>query len=461
MAAKFSFHAPTRQHCHICESYSQDELGILDAHNAKASSASKFPVHNWFYFVLGYSPDFPDFLLDRENVNESTKVVDPFMGTGTTLIACKDRGITSGGIDANNYFYDVVKAKTNWNIDANKAEILFSDIINEYQKNILNFTDNDEVSSSENNQLDIFENKISFKAYATQHRPEMLVEKYLSDLPFVKLLLIKQAINKFVKEVDLLDFFNLAISSIIVPVSNVRYGPGFGVGKAKYDVDVLEHFTKKFQKMINDLNQKTPTQKSTKVDFHLGDAREISKYFEENSVDLMITSPPYPGDHEYTKHTRLELIFMDYANNLKEFRTIKQRMIRGSTTNIYKDDNDKEFVQKFDSIKKVVELIDFRLKEDNATSGFEKLYTRLVQEYFGGMYKQFLESYKILKPGGKYSLLVSDSHAFKMVHIETAKILAEMALDIGFSDTKIELWQSKKTTSHSYLLRENIVTLIK
>lgn len=461
MAAKFSFHAPTRQHCHICESYSQDELGILDAHNAKASSASKFPVHNWFYFVLGYSPDFPDFLLDRENVNESTKVVDPFMGTGTTLIACKDRGITSGGIDANNYFYDVVKAKTNWNIDTNKAEILFSDIINEYQKNILNFTDNDEVSSSENNQLDIFENKISFKAYATQHRPEMLVEKYLSDLPFVKLLLIKQAINKFVKEVDLLDFFNLAISSIIVPVSNVRYGPGFGVGKAKYDVDVLEHFTKKFQKMINDLNQKTSTQKSTKVDFHLGDAREISKYFEENSVDLMITSPPYPGDHEYTKHTRLELIFMDYANNLKEFRTIKQRMIRGSTTNIYKDDNDKELVQKFDSIKKVVELIDFRLKEDNATSGFEKLYTRLVQEYFGGMYKQFLESYKILKPGGKYSLLVSDSHAFKMVHIETAKILAEMALDIGFSDTKIELWQSKKTTSHSYLLRENIVTLIK
>lgn len=461
MAAKFSFHAPTRQHCHICESYSQDELGILDAHKAKASSASKFPVHNWFYFVLGYSPDFPNFLLDREKVNESTKIVDPFMGTGTTLIACKDRGIISGGVDANNYFYDVVKAKTNWNIDTDKAEILFNNIIEEYQNNILIFSENDKIPNSENNQLDIFENKISFKSYAAQHRPEMLVEKYLSDIPFVKLLLIKQAINKLVKEVDLLDFFNLAISSIIVPVSNVRYGPGFGVGKAKYDVDVIDYFTKKIQQMINDLNQKTTSQKNTKVDFHLGDAREISKYFEKNSVDLMITSPPYPGDHEYTKHTRLELIFMDYANNLKEFRTIKQRMIRGSTTNIYKDDNDKELVQKFDSIKDIVELIDFRLKEDNATSGFEKLYTRLVQEYFGGMYKHFLESYKILKPGGKYSLLVSDSHAFKMVHIETAKILAEMALDIGFSDTKIELWQSKKTTSHSYLLRENIVTLIK
>lgn len=457
--ANFTYHPPTRDYCAVCETLLQNKsMPVIEMLNGKASSASNFPIHNWYYFVLGYTPKFPDFILEREGMTSNHFVVDPFMGSGTTLVACKHKGIPSAGIDANDYFIDVVNTKTNWNIDIEKLKCYRDKIIASITELFNGF-------KSENNtehQDHLFtQEKLVWENYTRQHRQEMMSERYISNIPFAKLHLLKQQTDNLVQEKTLKSFFDLAISSIIVPVSNVNYGPGFGVAKAKIDVDVLDVFTKKINRMISDMLLVKDNQRKTSVEIKHGDSREITKHFAVESVDLMITSPPYPGDHEYTKHTRLELIFMGYASDIHEFRTIKKRMIRGSTTNIYKEDIDGQHVKHFQSIQKVTKLIEQRLIDDNATSGFEKLYTRLVWEYFGGMYRMLTETKKVLKRGGKISLLVSDSHAFKMVHILTANILAEIGLDIGYTNAKIELWQDKPSTSHNYHLRENILTLTK
>jgi len=78
----FKFHPPTRDFCHICEELNkQVKKPIIDSENGKASSASNFPIHNWYYFVLGYSPEYPDFILKRERISADHYVVDPFMGS--------------------------------------------------------------------------------------------------------------------------------------------------------------------------------------------------------------------------------------------------------------------------------------------------------------------------------------------------------------------------------------------
>jgi DNA modification methylase len=213
--------------------------------------------------------------------------------------------------------------------------------------------------------------------------------------------------------------------------------------------------------MITDLEVLSPEAKSTCANVFLGNSRELEAILPKDSIDLMITSPPYPGDHEYTKHTRLELIFMNYASSLKDFRRIKERLMRSATTNIYRSDNEAQFVRDIKSISEATELIDRRLKDSNATSGFEKLYTKLVWEYFGGMFLNLRGVQQALKKGGKIYLLISDSHAFKMVHIETAKILAEIGLKVGFEKFEIRLWQDKISTSHKYHIPENILILTK
>jgi DNA modification methylase len=250
------------------------------------------------------------------------------------------------------------------------------------------------------------------------------------------------------------------LSAVLVPCSNIKYGPGFGISKKAREVDVLDIFREKVLRIAEDLRRpEIRSNRKIGSKIILGDARNLSSIIERNSIDAMITSPPYPGDHEYTKHSRIELIWCEMANNKSEFQMIKKRMLRGSTTNVYREDSLGELVSSISSIRAVTDEIDVRLKADGASSGFEKLYTKLVWEYFGGMYLVFCEARKVLKPSAPFSLLVSDSHAFKMVHIATADLLSEVAKLAGFTSFEQKVWQVKKTTSHGYSLAESILTL--
>lgn len=458
----FTFHPPTGRSCKVCERL---EVGdrlhpIIDSQNGKASSANNFPFHNWYNFVLGYSPQFPEYMLDREGITPGHLVADPFMGSGTTLVVCKSKTIPSIGIDANNFMVDSARVKLRWDVNIRE--------LREYRDHLLHHIElafgRYRWHEQAHVQMSLFAppaaEQMDYSGLLTR-RPALLLEKYLSNKPFAKACLIADTIAELLPENPLREFFDLALTAIIVPISNIRYGPGFGVAKPKDDVDVLEIYTAKVNRMIADLESTGEHQRKTPAETSLGDARCLSRYFARESVDLMITSPPYPGDHEYTKHTRLELLFRGYASNLRELQTIKKRMIRASTTNLYHTDNDRAVIADLKSIQDVTDLIQERLHEDGATSGFEKLYTKLVWEYFGGMYKVLAECLKVLRPGGKIALLVSDSHAFKMVHIETACILQELGERLGYVNPEIVLWQNKTSTSHQYHLRENVLILRK
>lgn len=461
----FSFHPPTGRPCDVCDELHAHDTSnpIIGTHDGKASSANNFPFHNWYNFVLGYSPQFPEYILRREQVQKTDVVLDPFMGTGTTLITCKQNQIPSEGLDANDFIVDAARVKLNWCLDTKVLSQFRDELAGRVEEVFQTYLWGQEEQSF---QLSLFvrqtdDAKQDYRLYVAPRRAGMLLQKYISDKPLARALIIDDVIKATVPSGPVQEFFNLALTSIIVPISNVRYGPGFGMTKPRDDAPVLDMFLEKLDRMIKDLKQTTEGQRATPSNVQLGDTRCLSQYFAANSVSLMMTSPPYPGDHEYTKHTRLELTVRGYATTHHEFRLIKRRMIRASTTNIFKEDRDKEAVLDLKSIQTLTELIQRRLDEDGATSGFEKLYTKLVWEYFGGMHLALKECYTVLRPGGKIALLVSDSHAFKMVHIQTASILQEIGLRLGFVNPEIILWQLKPSTSHKYWLRENILILSK
>jgi len=151
----------------------------------------------------------------------------------------------------------------------------------------------------------------------------MLDKRYISEKPLIKIYKLKQAIEN-VTSSDNKELFMFALKSILISVSNIKYGPGFGIGKIKDDADVITFFNDKAIMMISDLQGLTKKQVSTKSKTLLGDSRELSKAVASSSVSLIITSPPYPGDHEYTKHSRVELIFSGIATDIASFRDIKK-----------------------------------------------------------------------------------------------------------------------------------------
>jgi adenine-specific DNA methylase len=58
-------------------------------------------VHDWYRFVLSYPPHLVRDYLTRFKVSSDMTVLDPFCGTGTTLVECKKLGVPSVGIEAN------------------------------------------------------------------------------------------------------------------------------------------------------------------------------------------------------------------------------------------------------------------------------------------------------------------------------------------------------------------------
>jgi len=422
--------------CPICEELQRNpQITVAERDfSSRIAKASDCPIHNWYTYVHTYSPKFVEYEILKKEITSDQQVLDPFVGTGTTLVECKLRGINSTGVDALDFLVFASKTKTEWEIDCNELK----SVVQELERN---------VKENLTHKINLYE------------RPELLKEPYISSKPLAKLLLIKKAISNL-EDGKIKDILNLAFAAIIVPSSNVRYGPNFGLIKPRDDVDVFRLFKEKIARIISDLEYVQKLKSTGKSRAIMGDSRTLTSIFNEK-FDHVITSPPYPQEHDYSRQVRLEIVFFDYVKNIRELRALKQKMLRASTRNVYSTDNESQYVTKFKEIVELMIKIERRVKETKGTSGFEKLYSKLVGEYFGGMYRSLEGIYDVLEPRGTAALLVGDSHCFKMVHIPTAGLLGQLALDIGFKKYELEIWQNIKSTAHKYLIPEYILELYK
>ena len=58
-------------------------------------------VHDWYRFVLSFPPHLIRKYAERFGLSPGATVLDPFSGTGTTLVECKKLGMASIGIERN------------------------------------------------------------------------------------------------------------------------------------------------------------------------------------------------------------------------------------------------------------------------------------------------------------------------------------------------------------------------
>ena len=57
-------------------------------------------AHDWYRFILAFPPHLVRSYLDNFGVTLSRTVLDPFSGTGTTVVECKKQGVPSIGVEA-------------------------------------------------------------------------------------------------------------------------------------------------------------------------------------------------------------------------------------------------------------------------------------------------------------------------------------------------------------------------
>ncbi len=287
---------------------------------------------------------------------------------------------------------------------------------------------------------------------------QVILADSVSPLPLHKVLVLLDHIRRFSDD-RFTKHESLALAKAVVSsISNLRFGPEIGVGHIKTDSPVIEPWLAAVGRMVADLRRLRDRDSTTAV-VHRADARQVMAYLEPNSIDGIITSPPYPNEKDYTRTTRLESVLLGFLNDKAELKALKQGLMRSNTRNVYKRDDDDQWVLDYPEIQRIANDIEARRIELGKTSGFEKLYGRVTKLYFGGMARHLAALRSILRPNAHLAYVVGDQASYLRVMIRTGQLLADIGTRLGYEVETIDLFRTRFSTATKAELREEVVVL--
>ena len=282
--------------------YTQTALieGPLIRTNGKANKleSQDRAFHDWYRFVLAFPPHLVRDYMDNFGLNSQSVVLDPFCGTGTTLVECKLRGISSFGTEANPFAHFATSVKTDWELDA--------DLLYQQSRKVA------EVALDMLRKQGI-DDKVPFDGDIDslplrQLSPEadkLILTNSISPLPLHKALVLLEILEQFRSERTYRHQILALADALVFSASNLHFGPEVGVGKPKSDAPVIASWLSAVEKMANDLRY-VADKPHANSHAYLADARRINEALPPESIDAVITSPPYPNEKDYTRITRLE-----------------------------------------------------------------------------------------------------------------------------------------------------------
>jgi hypothetical protein len=393
--------------------------------------------HDWYRFVLSYPPHLVRDYIEKFGLGGDAVILDPFCGTGTTLVEAKQQGIAAVGVEATPMSHFASSTKVQWAVNHDTLAAMQARVLERAMERV-----------DQSPQLGF-----------TPEQMAITLKNAISAQPLHQCLVLKAAIAAAPDSPER-NVLNLALATVAVQdASNLKFGPEVGIRRRKRDtVDVLGAWQAKVEQMRADL---ALTQDLARVATHChrGDARQISALLAPQSIDAVITSPPYPNEKDYTRTTRLESVLLGFLNNKQDLRHFKQALIRSNTRNVYKVDDDDRVLAGDSPIMQLAQAIEAKRVALNKTSGFERLYHRVTSLYFGGMKRHLAQLQPALKPGAQLAYVVGDQASFFQVMIRTGALLAEVATEVGYEVEGIDLFRTRIATATGEQLREEVVLL--
>ncbi len=412
--------------------------------------AQDAPAHDWYRFVLSFPPHLVRDYAQKFGLDANSRILDPFCGTGTTLVEAKKLGVPSCGLEAVPVSRLAASTKVNWTPDPDKL-LKHAELVAEKALAMLaadGISDEPAQSVPQGVKLRTLPDASA----------KLLLKNSISALPLHKVLVLIDALDG---EYDsaFADHERLALARILpMEVGNLRFGPEVGLGKVKVDAPVVSAWLERVRAMCADLHQLRPLAATSAVALD-ADARMVGELLEPNSIDAVITSPPYPNEKDYSRTVRLESVLLGYLSSRSDLQSMKKGLVRSNTRGVYRGDTDDAWVQDDAEVDRIAAAIETRRVELNKDSGFERMYHRVTKLYFGGMARHLISLSHALKPGARLAYVVGDQASYLRVMIRTGQLLAEIAERAGYEVESIDLFRTRHATATREQLREEVLVM--
>jgi len=385
------------------------------------------PIHRWFYYQEGYSPQLVINILNYLQMNnKNIFVLDPFAGSGTTLLVAKQMGMKSLGFEINPFSAFMIKAKTrNYNAKELKQILSFKPALKEISD--------------------------PYSKYKLKIIKNLFDKEKLEEIEA-----LKEEINK-IKNDKVRNVLFAGLLSIIEDVSNYRKG-GNGLKKKriKKNIAPIEAFSNKISQIYEDLEKA----KNGPEPIIINDScLNLSNYPEIKNIDVSIFSPPYANCFDPFEVYKMELWVGEFVSSYSE---LKEKRKAALTSNLNANLNkDIKNIHRTSLLNKIIDYL-------YHCNLWDKRIIKMLDRYFYDMYIVLNSLYEKTSVGG-YCVIVVGNSAYGNLAIPTDILLAQLGKKAGFKVKEIIVARRNETSSQQQsklgnfveYLRESIVVLKK
>jgi len=388
-------------------------------HTSNFLDNMRLPVHRWFRYSAGFSAEWVKWVLAERNGRE-LRVLDPFVGSGTTCLACDEMGVPSYGIEAHPFVHRVARAKLSYGTDPErftaKADKAFS---------------------------------FARAAVAeTQHYPEIIQKCYGAET-LAYLDCFRQAVEHEQDGTPEAELLWVALVSALRVVSEAGTAPWQYVlpGRRKTAPPSPELTLHKSVQMIaadiHFLARRAKPLAKLRVD----DAREC-KVVPDEWATLVITSPPYANNYDYADATRLEMAFMGEIRGWGDLQeTVRRHLVRACSQHVPPNSVNLDEVlasPELAPIRDEIVSVCRELSSVRLERGGKKTYNNMVACYFLDMSRTWQALRRVCASPSEVCFVIGDSAPYG-VYVPVIEWFGKLARAAGFESWTFERLRDRNT----------------
>ena len=381
----------------------------------------RLPVHRWFRFSAGFSAEWVREVITQRKLPRSATVLDPFAGSGTTLLACQNCGVNSVGLEAHPFLVRIAAAKLKCTAS--------TDSFRDHARRILR-------------QAEGYDRHL-------QHEYGKLIHACFPEPILADLDAVRTAWERLADDSSATYLSWLALTAALRISSPVGTAQMELIQPKKRKTSNLPPFVAFWMQVENMCDDMRAFQRADlgEAVLYRDDARVCASVPDE-SIELVITSPPYANNYDYADATRLEMSFWGEVNGWADLQsTIRKYLIRSCSQHASAERLDLGVLladPDLSCIRTGLAPVCRDLDRERLSHGGNKKYHLMVAAYFADMAKVWHALRRVCRAGVSACFVVGDSAPYG-VYVPVHEWLGELALSAGFSRYTFERTRDRNT----------------